>query len=83
MNNFFKMYCYDQETENTLITCAEVSLQADPVVLRQIAEFILQCAEKLDDGRSDDMRHFHLRDEWSKWSDEYPDLIVCSAPSSQ
>ena len=86
MSNFFKMYCYaqinGQATDNALISCAEVSLQANPEVLRQIADFILCCAKKLDEGRGDSMLHFHLRDEWSEWSDECPDLIVCSVPSA-
>ena len=79
---FLKAYCYLKDdlisTEGPL-ECAEVSFQATPDILRQLADFMIKCAEKIEMSKGE-MQHVHLQDEWKKWNQDYPDVIAVSPP---
>ena len=86
MNPFFKAYCYPREGAVSLkepTECAEISLQATPDVLRQVAAFMMNCALRIEASQSENIEHFHLQDEWTVWSQTYPDVIVVSPPSEK
>jgi hypothetical protein len=79
MNRFFKAYCYLREgSSEGPLECSEISLQATPDILRQVAAFLVESAEKIEASKDGGQIHFHLQDEWKKWSQEFPDLIVLS-----
>jgi hypothetical protein len=80
MSLFFKTYCYlNVGSSDGPLECSEITLQASPDILRKIAEFLVLSAEKIEDSKDAEGIHFHLRDEWKEWSQEFPDLIVVSA----
>lgn len=76
MSRVFKAYCYlrEQSTEGPL-ECSEITLQASPDVLREVAQFLMDSAKKIEASSASDL-HFHLQDEWKKWKPEFPDMIV-------
>lgn len=78
MDQFFKAYCYLREgSSKGPLECSEVTLQANPDILREVAKFLMESAAKIEASPGGDM-HFHLQDEWKKWKQEFPDLIVVS-----
>lgn len=77
--NLLKAYCHSAETLESCsapIECHEVSFQASPIALREIAAFLLRCADKLDENSKGGADHFHLQDEWKGWSEDFTDVIV-------
>ena len=77
-----KAYCH---TDNTIalrdapLECREVSFLASPAALRELAGFLLRCADRFDVHLVDTPDHFHLRDEWKIWtSGESADVIAVS-----
>jgi hypothetical protein len=78
MKQFFKAYCYLREgSAKEPLECSEVTLQANPDILREVAKFLMESASKIEASTDGDM-HFHLQDEWKKWNQEFPDLIIVS-----
>ena len=53
---------------------SEVTIQASPEVLREIAAFLTATASTMESEGG--IGHLHLRDQWRGWSDEDGDLIV-------
>ncbi|MEW6373444.1 MAG: hypothetical protein AB1584_21190 [Pseudomonadota bacterium] len=85
MDKFLKIFAHSQESANAdtfPFECTEISLQATPEALRQIAEFILSAAARLEALPVSQDAHFHLQDEWEDWQFGDPDVVVVSAPSS-
>ncbi|WP_409420620.1 hypothetical protein ABHF91_12570 [Pseudaeromonas sp. ZJS20] len=74
-----KAYCHSMESISSgdgPIKCCEVSIQASADTLRDIAGFLLRCADKFDAEHADKYEHFHLRDEWKDWDEQSADIIV-------
>jgi hypothetical protein len=72
-------YCHSTETIESCsepIECCEISFQASPIALRELAAFLLRCADKLDKNTEQSVDHFHLRDEWADWQEDFTDVIV-------
>jgi hypothetical protein len=53
----------------------EVTVVADPAVLRRIAAHLLLSADEIE-RHGELFDHLHLRDEWSEWDEEDADIIV-------
>jgi len=53
----------------------EITLWGKPEVLRELANFINLMANELQ--CNPDFDQMHLRDTWDKWTDDYPDIIIC------
>jgi hypothetical protein len=81
-----KAYCHTNDTWNACsvpLECREVSFLASAPVLREIAAFLLRCADRVDESPSG-ADHFHLRDECNGWEDsESPDVVVVIANATQ
>ena len=77
--NLLKAYCHSAETiesGSAPIECHEVSFQASPTVLREIAAFLLRCADKFEENPTRGADHFHFLDEWKGKSETFTDVIV-------
>ena len=82
---FLKAYCHSKETSESLqvpIECTEVTFHASPAALRKIAEFLIECAQRFEDGAAGTPDHLHLRDSWKAWKAAYPDVIAMQADES-
>jgi hypothetical protein len=58
--------------------CDNVSVVASPAMLRELAKFLMDCAdamEKVDTAKANGW-HMHLRDHMDGWSEDMVDLIV-------
>ncbi len=74
-----KAYYHSIESINSSgapIKCCEVSIQASTDALREIAAFLIRCADKFDKEHADEYEHYHLCDEWVGWDEESTDIIV-------
>ncbi len=77
--SLLKVYCHSAETIASCcapIECHEVSFQASSIALREVAAFLLRCADKLDENSKVGGDHFHLQDEWDGWCEDFTDVIV-------
>ena len=52
-----------------------IGISASPQKLREIAKFILEAADELDEI-GDDFHHLHFMDECNNWSDGDPDIQI-------
>jgi hypothetical protein len=81
MKQKFKAYCH---LRNKIISepmeCSEISFLASPEILRQIADFLINAAQKIENASSPDELHFHIQDEYKSWANDLPDLIVVPMP---
>lgn len=81
MGNFFKVYCHlasENSVDSEPKECSEVSIQADSATLREIAAFLIESAEKLENVPPGAFVHHHFQDEKKSWSEEFPDIIAVS-----
>jgi hypothetical protein len=79
---FLKAYSHTEETSKSLrapMQCSEVTFHASPVMLREIADFLIKCAETSENGKVGTPDHFHLRDSLKGWTENYPDVVVFKA----
>ena len=53
----------------------EISLWGEPQDLRELAKFIELMANQIQ--CNPDFDQMHLRDFWDKWTEDYPDFIIC------
>ena len=53
---------------------SEVTIQASPVVLREIAAFLTSTASAMESEGG--IGHVHFRDQWRGWSEADGDLVV-------
>jgi hypothetical protein len=53
----------------------EISFWGQPDTLRELAKFINLMANEIRCNPGFD--HMHLRDAWDKWTEDYPDVIIC------
>lgn len=53
----------------------EITVWGEPETLRELAKFINQMANEIK--CNPDFDHMHLRDAWDKWTEDYPDFIIC------
>jgi hypothetical protein len=84
---FFKIYCHLRADASVGATdqpleCSEVSVQASPRVLRQIATFFEKSARTLEESK-EDFAHVHFQDDWKEWRPELPDLIAICPPKER
>lgn len=76
------MKCYGYSTENTekLLEMAEITLQADPQLLRVLANFMNDCADKIESCNKWEHGHFKDSNEFSIYTElNVPDVIICKA----
>ena len=80
--DFFKLYCHplDADTSAQPIECKEVSIQASPEVLREVAQFLIHSANAIEERPTVEFLHFHLSDIWKSKYGKFPDLIAISPP---
>jgi hypothetical protein len=80
-----KAYCHSMESISSgdgPIKCCEVSIQASADTLRDIAEFLILCANKFDKEQAGEYENFHLCDEWMDWDEESTDIIVFASSTN-
>ena len=70
-----KLYGYSNNTEATPMALSEVSIGADPAILRKIASFISKCADEIEQD-PENWEHVHFNDQNNTITDEMPHLIV-------
>ena len=63
--------------EHELLEMREITFQASPEVLKAIAKFLNDSADKISENK-ESFDHSHLQDEWKNWKEEYPDVIVAT-----
>ncbi len=68
-----KLYSDTGEVHLKETKCIGVS--ASPKTLRDIAKFLNEAADELEEMGSD-FSHLHLMDEWEGWTDGTPDIQV-------
>jgi len=69
-----KIYGYSNNTEDTPMELSEATLSASPEALRELAEFLCQCAKEIEqDGKG--WEHEHFKSEIEPKS-ELPQFIV-------
>lgn len=56
------------------------SIQASTYILKEIAAFLIRCADKFDKEHAGEYEHFHLCDERVDWDEESTDSIVFMSP---
>ncbi len=74
-----KIYSHSHETSTSFsmpINCCEITFQTSPDILREIASFLIRCADKIESGQANEIDHFHLQDDWKNWQDDFADVIV-------
>lgn len=79
MNDFFKAYSHARAKTRPgarPVDCREITLQATPDILREIASFIQEAARRLETQSAGEEAHLHLRDQWKDWQETYPDIVV-------
>ncbi|MGQ9427703.1 Imm32 family immunity protein [Gilvimarinus sp. F26214L] len=69
-----KIYGYPKNV-NDLQELVEVTFQAEPDELRQLAKFLAKMAQSLEDDRGG-FGHGHAKDYCEDWEDENPEIIV-------
>lgn len=84
MAEFLKVYCYlrGDQAANGPMECSEISIQATPDALRELAALMTKFADDMQLSKDEDMMHVHLQDVWKGWVADYPDVIVVSPPAS-
>ncbi|HLW67258.1 MAG TPA: hypothetical protein VKS79_18230 [Gemmataceae bacterium] len=67
-----------KELENSGFEMKEVTFSAPPEVLRQIAAFLEQMAQKMEDGFFERCSHVHIGSLVPEWDKNFPnkDIIV-------
>ena len=63
--------------EHELLEMSEITFQASPEVLKAIAKFLNDSADKILENK-EIYDHSHLQDEWMNWKEEYQDVIVAT-----
>ena len=76
--SIFKIYGYQKgsATSNEISELHEITIQAEPEVLRTISAMLLKSADELEESNVTDWDHIHLQDEWENWNTDHPDIIV-------
>ena len=69
-----KCYGYTVTDEDTLAEMETVSIVANPTELREMAQFLLGCAEAIE-ADVEDWEHEHLKDNFEGY-DEQVDFVV-------
>jgi len=75
-------YVEKQHNENGLVELSEITFQASPDTLREIASFLVVAAQKAEElgSRFD---HFHIQQvhkDWHAKLPERPDIVVSQLP---
>ena len=69
-----KLFGYKKNEEAiSPIELKEVTVLAEPKVLREMAKMLNESADIIE---KDYLGHLHLQDYWSEWVEKYPDFIV-------
>jgi len=71
-----KIYGYATIEPDELKEMREMSLQATPGRLREIAEFLIMTADEIASGNDNSPDHFHFQDHAGNWNEELPDIVV-------
>jgi hypothetical protein len=76
------MKCYGySKNNNNLLYLSEVTVQADPSSLRELAKFIYECANEIE--LDDDWEHEHFVDASSDNQNSETDFIVFNPRSME
>jgi hypothetical protein len=72
-----KIYGYSKTKVNSdgLLEMGEVTIQTNPDSLRKIAQFLLKCADIIEE-HGDSFGHEHFKDQFDKRNNEITDIIV-------
>uniref|UniRef100_UPI00195E92C0 Imm32 family immunity protein n=1 Tax=Microbulbifer mangrovi TaxID=927787 RepID=UPI00195E92C0 len=63
VNQYMKIFGYSRHGDETLLELAEATISASPEALRDIASFLLECADGIEKGgESWEHEHFKSQD---------------------
>lgn len=72
-----KIFGYSKSDEDTLLEMQEVTIQASPSRLRELAKFLIDFADQIERGKINDQGHSHLSDELTTdWNEDFSDVIL-------
>ena len=69
-----KIYGYTSTESEELLELNEVSISANPEILRELSGFLLKCADEIETHK-EDWEHEHFSTE-NRTEEEYPRLII-------
>jgi len=76
----FKFYGYSRDSNEDIPTeLKEVSVLADPELLKRLGQFFLSCASEIEVDKNLKWEHKHFQDVDSNLSPQYPDFIVVNS----
>ena len=72
-----KIYGYPKHSNLTEpYELGDVTIVANPEVLRQLATFITECADGIEASRANEWEHEHFKDANTTVPKTYPDIVV-------
>lgn len=69
-------YTKGSDSNERLQELSEITLKADPSELRTIADFILDCANEIENDVNGIWEHMHIEDRVVDWSQDTASIIV-------
>ncbi len=76
----FKFYGYSRDNnKDTPTELKEVSVLAEPELLKSLGQFLLSCANEIEVDKKLKWEHKHFRDVYSNLSSQSPDFVVVNA----
>ncbi len=71
-----KVYGYEKGDNEEMLEMKEISFQAKPKRLRELANFLLKSADEIESSNKNQWDHVHLQDFIQDLAQEEPDIVI-------